>query len=331
LALHSLKVLPSFNGRSELILADIAQARHQFSRAIQIADHVLHDRYAHASPVQAYTLIVTSQLALGEVQAANRSADRLVDMFPNVSTHTLRALVMIAQGRSSEALHDFKRALELETFGDARESAWLRTMMARFYFKQGKLEEASDLLKEALRISPADHLALGLLAEVKLRQDKPNEAITHFEEAFSSSKQIIYLVGQVRAKAQAGDTPGAQELSEQVEKMIRKELANPKGYAHRTELVRLLLDRGGPRDNEEALQLTQAEAGLRRNSETLFYLAKAQSKNGRIVEARETIREVLRTGVQDSEYFDLAANIYDRLKDASEAKYYFEKSAELKS
>jgi tetratricopeptide (TPR) repeat protein len=343
LAGKSYKEVQFYNDGAKVVLADIAQARHEFKTAIALSREIIASKYSRRQgKLGALSVLVTSYLATGDLKNASSAADLLVDLYPSVGSYDLHALVMTAQGRDEEALYDFKSAFAHESFGDYAESSRLRCYWGRFSMKHGQYERADGLFKEALRIVPNDPMALNLLGELELREKKYHEAESHFIEAFSASKQMVFLLGEIQAKRLAGETAEADDLNHQVEKLIRSELNRPRSYAHRLELVRLLLDRGDQAEPQvpqaslaplanETIELAQQELKGRQSAETLFYLAKSYARAGDWDQARKTVRLLLDTGVHDPEYFGLAESIERSLKNPAKAKFYLDRQHELDS
>jgi tetratricopeptide (TPR) repeat protein len=324
LAKKSYSEVQFFNDGAKVVLSDIAQARHDFKTAIRLSNEIIKSPYTRRQgKLGALSVLTTAYLATGDLKNASRSADLLVDLYPSVGSYDLHALVMTAQGRDDEALYDFKSAFDHEAFGDYAESARLRSYWGRFYMKHGQYDRAEGLFKEALRIVPNDPMALNLLGELEIREKKYHLAESHFIEAFSASKQMLFLLGQIQAKRLGGNTAEASDLDHQVEKLIRNELAQPQSYAHRTELVRLLLDRGDPNESNEAIQLARQELLNRQNAETLFYLAKSYAAARDWTQAQSVMRSVLATGAKDPEYFRLAGSIERSLNNPKKAEFYF--------
>lgn len=323
MAKKSLTTLSFQNQSAKVVLADIAQAHHDFEGSIRISQEILADKTARrGAKIQADSILATSYLAMGNLHQASFYADALMDLSPSMSSLILHALVMTAQGREDEALFDYQTAFTTEQFGDVVNATRLRAFWGRYYLKLGNYKSAEDLIRESLRISPEDPQALGLLGELDLKTKKYEQAKKDFSHAFSASKQIIYLYGQVRAMDLANDAGGASEMRNQVEKIIRTELEQPKNYAHKTELIRLLLDRGNAADVSQALVLAEEEIKLRQSAEASYLLSRAYLANGMLSKAQASIREVLGTGVRDSEYFELASQVAARAKDAPLSAFY---------
>ena len=322
MAKKSESILRFFNDGAKLIQADVAQAKHNFRQAIQIGDAILKDKYSRGgSKIDSLAIMITSDLALGDLSQASVLADRLVDLRPAMGSYVLRALVMTATGRNLDALNDFQIAYKKEAFGDPVESTFFRTMWGKYYMKLGHYAEARDLLNEATRILPSDHLALGVLGDLDLKEGRGPDAEIHFSEAFTRSKQMVYLLGEANAKSLTGDQSGATEIQNEAEKILRSEIKYS-GYGHRSELVRLLLGRQKAEDFPEALKLAKEEVELRGNSEMHELCAWALGENGHWVEAREEIQKALRTGIQDPEVFSRAHWIEDHVGNPAQSAFY---------
>jgi len=320
-ARRSLANLPFNNTGAILILARIAEARHDFPEALRLAAQA-------PGKEDALALAVTSHLAMGAVEDAAAEADRLVARSPTLGAYTLRGLVHEARGRDEEAMADFRLALAAEEPGEAGGSAAARAYLGRLHYRRGRLEEARTLYREALRILPQHPLSLINLAELELREGRYAAAERHLAEIVTiteASPNIFdhaVLRGLARAKALAGDTGGAAGLWDEAERRLRRDVAAGT-FGHRRELARLLLERGRPADGPEALALMQAEAKSRRDADTLDILGWALSRAGRWTEARAVMWEALGRGIRDAGMFYRAGLIEQALGDRDAADRFF--------
>jgi len=308
-ARRSLERLPVCNAAAPLALARAAQMRHDFDRSIQLCDQVLREKPQESG---AWALKATALLGLGRLEEALVAADVLVDRVPLTEHLALRAVILASRGEEREALHDFRKAWSVEEPGDPEGSAWLRAMWARLSLQRGRLEEAEDLLQEALRIRPFHGLALGLLGDLDRERGDLDAADRHYAAAYQSTGDPVFLAR--RARVRSGSA--ARELRSAAEKALRE------APGHRIQLARVLLELGTPESASEALSIAEAELGKRRNAETLDVLARARLAAGRLPEARQAVREALRTGIRDASLYQLAAEIETRLGSASRAEMY---------
>lgn len=314
-AQQSLAKLSFHNDGAIMALARVATARHDFAEAIRLVKQV-------QKTEDTFAVMVTANLATGEVAEANRAAEVLVSQNPDLGSLTLRALVRVARGQDREAIQDFQQALAAEEPEETASSVWARTLLGRLYFKRGQLKLAQQLYQEALRVLPQYPPALLNLAELEIRRGDYDAAQRYYSQFFLTSQRSptvydhIVLRGMARLKELQGDRTGAREWRDKAEVRLRQDLAS---FGHRRELARLLLERGRSEDVAEALSLMQAEVQIRRDAETLDTLAWALSRAGRWREAKQAIQEALRSGIRDPALFDRAGTIEQALGHQSQA------------
>ncbi|MEO0827411.1 MAG: tetratricopeptide repeat protein [Cyanobacteria bacterium J06642_9] len=313
-AQQSLTKLPFDNDGAVLVLARIAEAKHDFAEANRLAEQ--------ASGPEALAIIVTSKLAIGQVEAADAAANTLVDLNPSLGSLTLRALTRSARGDQDGALRDFQQAIAAEELSEPRGSAWTRTLLGRVYFQQGNSALASQLYREALQIVPDYPLAQLYLAELETR-------LGHYRTAQQYYLQVndpVALHGIARIQALQGKAADAPW--ETAETALRQHI-DENALGHRRDLAHLLLERGNTEDVPEAIALMQAEANNRRDAKTLDLLAWSLSRAGRWQEAQQIIQEALASGIQDAGIFYRAGVIETALNRASQANRYFRLAQEI--
>ena len=313
LAHRSLAILRTPNP-SLLVLAKVANARHEFGRAVELAREAL----AQKRSASAYSIIATAQLATGDLVAAGDAAERALAIAPDSGTYLLSALVMQAQGRDAEAGYAFTRAAALEEHGAPAESARLRALWGRFLMRRGDLSGARLLFDEALRIAPELPLAVSLKGELALRTGKLRDAKQLFDRAFAASHQLRYLMDEARAIDLAGDDAGP--LRRQIESLLRRE-----GAGHRLELVELLLDTNKP---TEALALAREEVAARPSVDARIQLARALARSGATDDALAQVRAALATGAREAQLYQLAAQL-EQTRNTTRAALYAREAREL--
>jgi Tfp pilus assembly protein PilF len=319
LAKQSLALLAEPNNAT-LVLAKIASARHEFREAIELAKPL-----ARRSN-DAQILLATASLAIGDLAAAAEAAEAAATQRPSTSSYLMRALVMEAQGRDAEARYDFARAIAVEAYGDATESARARVLWGRFLLRRGDVASASVLFDAALKIRKPFPLATAYKGEAALRTGHPKQARALFEQAFVDGRELRYLMDQVRATAIAGDD--AEPLRTQAERLIRNELAQH-GVGHRLDLVEVLVDRGRPVDLDEAIALATEEVARRPSADVRFQLARAQAAAGHLVDAQREIRAALALGTRDARLYELAARVETASGNAQRGAFYAKEALQL--
>ena len=313
-ARRSLAILPFPNGAT-LTLAKVANAKHDFREAIRLASEFA----THKSSAGAKVIVASAHLALGQLGEAAAAAEAAVALKPDSSTYLMRALVLQAQGRDAEATFDFSRCVALDSPDDPQGAARSRVLWGRFLLRRGEYSGAGALFDEALRIVPEHPLALAHRAELALRTGDAAGARTGFERAFAASRQVRYMIDLARAQELAGDAVAAERSRDQVEKLVRGELATH-GVGHKLDLVEVLTDRGKPADLTEAVALATQELEHRPSADTRFQLARALYRSGARDQAAVQIRAALATGVRDARLYELASRVEDGPRQALYAR-----------
>ncbi|MCU0545498.1 MAG: hypothetical protein MUE44_25565 [Oscillatoriaceae cyanobacterium Prado104] len=327
-AQRSIADLPFNNQGALLVLARIAEAKHDFPTALRFAKQVGFDNE------DAIALSVTSHLATGNLSEANKSAEALVNRIPNLGSLTLRALVREAQGRDAEVLEDFRQAMAAEEPGEVAGSARARSLLGRFYARRGQLQQAKALFLEALRLVPRYPLALIYLGDLAARSGNYREAEGYYSKvsayAGGAATAFNFAIdrGMARVKELQGDAIAADRLRDKAEAGLRQELAAG-GFGHRRDLASLLLERGRSRDVAEALALMQEEVKVRKDAATLDTLAWALAAAGKWQEADRAIAQVVRSGFRDAGMFYRAGAIARTLGKDAESRAYLQKAKEI--
>lgn len=318
-AQRSLASLPFQNSGALLVLAKVAEARHEFGEATRLA--------RRAGGSDGLAIVVTSMLATGRVDEASKVAELLVRTYPGLGSYTLRALAAMSQSRDDAAVADLNRAIASEEPGEVGSSAWARTLLGRLHYQRGRLTEARTLYLETLRILPQYPLALLNLAELEMRLREYRKAEDHLTQVVNITRASpnVYdhavLRGLARVKELQRDHSAAARFWDEAEARLRQDVTSGQ-FGHRRELARLLLERGRREDVDDALRLIRMEVQVRRDAETLYVLAWALSEEGRSLEAREAMREALRWGVRDAKLFYRAAQIEEALGRRAQALTY---------
>jgi tetratricopeptide (TPR) repeat protein len=345
-AKESLSLLSFHNNGAILTLARTAQARHDFTKALDLANQVLK---SEPNNEDALAVLVTANVAQGKLEDGKKAADQLVNKIPSQGSFTLLALVLTAQGKEKEALDTFKYALSAEEPGEIGTSAWTRTLLGQFYYKRGQIKEAEEVYKEALKILPKYQLALVHLGELETRKGDYRAALNYFDKVrvYSPDSSTIFdhavLRGKAKLKKLQGNSGEAIALYQQAETLLRQENSgnsignnlsknnpnNSASFGHRRELARLLLERGNGNDIPEAVSLMETEVTIRRDAQTLDTYAWALLGVGKNQEAKKIIGEAIALGTKDATIFHRAAMIENSLGNQTQMVTYQKLAKEI--
>jgi tetratricopeptide (TPR) repeat protein len=324
---QSLVRLSIDNHGATLVLAKVAAAKHEFTQTLSLLKQV-------PPQAESLSLSTTTYLALGNVTKARQTVDILVQRMPTLNNLTLKALVEITQGQDAAALRDFQAAIAAEEPEEAGSSAWVRTLLGRFYYKRGQLQQAEELYQSALQILPKYPPALLNMAELSVRrwqadptQQHQQRAIELYDRFFLTNQQNptvhdhIALRGLMRVQRLQGKTSQANQTWERAVSRLRSDLS---GFGHRRELAQLLLEWGQRADRVEALALMQAELKIRQDPETWDTLAAAYVQMGQLEAAQTAIEAALKSGIRDPGLFDRAAVIAQARGQSAQVQKYRE-------
>lgn len=327
-AKRSLANLPTFNNGALLVLAEIAEARHDFKEAIRLANQVLDYQAGNEG---ASSILITANLAQGNLSEAQVVIDELMKRIPSAGTLSLRALVEITQGNDEAAQQDFEAAIRLEEPGDAYGSAWLRTQLGRLHARHGRVKEAEALYREALRIASDYALAQLSLADLEVKMGDYKTARNLYQDVLDRAKDSstvfdhVALQGLWKVSRLQNNEVGASEVWTKAETIIRQDVYSS-SFGHPRELARLLLERGDEKDLPEAFSLLQTELSNRRDPVTLELTAWAFMRMGQHQDAQTMIQEAIAQGFQDAGIYYRAGVIEENLGNADKVQEYFDQA-----
>lgn len=323
-AQQSLQKLPFNNEGAQIVQAKVAEARHDFDRAIALANQVLTTQ-PYSEPAQ--SILITAYLGKGNLAEAQIIANTLVQQVPTLGALTLRGLVNVAQGKDAAAIQDFVTALNSEEPQEAGSSAWTRTLMGRFYASRGDYQTARQLYQEALEILPRYPLTLVHTAHLETRQGHYRSAKRLYSKVFSSPDypnvwDHVALQGMAQVADLQGNHSEAQTLWQQAEDQFRQH-EDLDTFGHRRALAQLLLARGDQGDLSEALALMAADLETRQDAETLDTYAWALMRSGRWQDAQQALQQTVEQGTRNAVIFYRAALIEQQLGNKATAQQYF--------
>lgn len=261
---------------------------HRFTEAKQLSQSLLETR--PDSPM-ALGSLSDALLELGEHEAAESAAMRMLDLKPNLPSYSRSSYLRWLRG-DLEAARELAR-LAIDAGTDPREPearAWAIVQAALLFWHGGDTEGADAGFSEALRGIPDYPPALVGRARVLLATGAPNAAVDLLERARSKSPLVetTWLLGQ--AKQLAGDAAGAERAYLDAER---------EGRLHDPRALSLMLSTLN-RNTNGALLLAERERRTRGDIYTDDALAFALYRAGRYAEARAAIARARRLGTPDA-------------------------------
>jgi tetratricopeptide (TPR) repeat protein len=275
-----------------------------------------------------YGLLTDANVELGNYNDAETSAQWMLNLRPGnrpalIRTARLRELF----GDEEGAYEVMDLAYQSTPPTETDERASILTEMGHLRFASGNLDGAEKLLLQALAASPNYSDALGRLAQVRMAQKRPGEAVVLLEQRYQAAPRPRNLYELAEALQAAGRNAEARKAFVEFETRALRE-SGKKDNSNR-ELVFYYADHA--HRPAQALKLAGQEYAWRHDVHTLDAYAWALHVNGQDREARKQIETALAVGVRDGKLFLHAGVIALKSGDRAAAERYLKQSAELNS
>ncbi|MBT9584397.1 tetratricopeptide repeat protein [bacterium] len=299
LARSALKLKPRNPKGAHMVLASLAEARHDFADSFTIARSI-HEQ--DAGDFDARAMMSNSLMELGRLPEALVLSTALVQDMPGTASALQAARVLIASGRDAQARPLIEAAIRQEQPQENKASARLRSLLGETELRHGNLEEAEKLLQASLEASPENPQTWEILARLKLRQGQGAEAEKLYLAAFAKTQHPLLLREVAMIKLARGEEAESGVILEQAETLLKPEVARG-SYGHARDLARVYLDLKRPR---EALKLLQQEEKQRQDWRLYelkaIALDRCKDRDG----ALQALKKALASGIQEPSLYQRA-------------------------
>jgi tetratricopeptide (TPR) repeat protein len=288
------------NFESLKLKAWVLLGKHEFAQALELAKE-LNRRVPDDATV--YGLLTDAHVELGNYQEAEEAAQWML----NLGRASIPGLTRAAYLR--EIFGDVEGALELMTTAFSRISAtetqdraWTLSQIGHLLTLSGKLDQAAEVLGEALKLYPDYHYALANLAKVRARQELYQEAVPLLRRRYEVAPHPENLFELGAALHRAGKV---EEASKAFIDFEQAAVAESKSWDNANrELVAYYADYA--KKPESALRIAKLEISRRKDVATLDAYAWALYRSGKDTEAREAIKTALAVGTVDRKILEHA-------------------------
>jgi putative PEP-CTERM system TPR-repeat lipoprotein len=261
--------------------------------------------------------LVQVNLARNDLAAAEATATRLAELAPQAAlTAYSRGLVEYHRGNFDEAAAQIQPLVSA-----APETAPFRTLLGAIHLARGNFGQAEQQFQAVLARSPRDPAAIKLLAETRLRQQRPDAALAALravEDVAAEDAEIGFLRGL--ASLQTGNTQEGLIYLEQAAAL------DPGNELLKLELARAYLAAGRDADASKLMEDTfgggaaRLEAGLLR----LFAAIRSSTPD----DGRAAATELLTEFPDDPRALLGAASYFQLQGENQRARELFEQAAE---
>ena len=309
------------NYEARRLRSEIGLERHQFAEVAELSRQMI-----AAAPYDAWNwgTLGDALMELGRYDEAADAYQKMVTLRPNQSSYNRASYYRWVMGDAKGAIAIMQQAIA--SGSPAMENtAWCLVDLGNLYFKTGRLAEAEQAYRSALQAFDGYYPAFAGLGRVQATQGKLDDAIENYQRAQSAVPMPEYAEALADLYERTGKKAEARrqlDLIDVVDKMAR---ANNEKTNRNLALVFADQDRNLAR----ALELAQAETGVRGDVYTHDALAWALYKNGRPEEAERAARTALQFGTQEPAFYYHAGLIAAALHKKDEAVKYLERALEL--
>jgi tetratricopeptide (TPR) repeat protein len=288
----------------------ILLGKHEFARAYdaavalnkQVPDDVL-----------VYGFVADASVELGKYKEAEDAVQWMLDMRPaNLSGLTRAAYLRELFGDVDGAIDLFNASYSRMLPSEVEDRAWMLSQIGHLYLSIGQEREAEAALQMALQLYPRYHYALGYLAQVKLAQSKPEDAVALLRDLVAELPHAENVYALAEALERAGHAADAKRAFADFE---QKALAESAAHDNANrELIAYYVEHAGKPG--EALRIAEQEYAWRQDLFTRETYAWALAANHRYADAQKQMDEALAVGIRHADIFYragvIAAGQHDR-------------------
>jgi len=295
--------------------------RHEFSKALETATAL---NKMVPDDVAVYGYLVDASVELGNYKDAVTAAQWMLDIRPgNVPGLARAAYLRELHGNLSGALELMQMAYESTPPSESEDRAWLLSQMAHLELVSGEVSKAEAYASGALAVFPDYHQALAALAQVRIAQERYQDAVTLLAKRYHAAPRAENLYWLAEAQSLAGQRDDALASFGEFERQSLAESALDDNSNR--ELVLYYADRAG--EPVKALEVARRELERRHDVFTLDSYAWALAANGDYQAADAQIQKALAFGGKDPKVLFHAGAIALDLQQTGKAEAYLKDAA----
>lgn len=293
--------------------------RHQFREALGYAEEAVQTM---PSDVDARGILFDTQLALGQVDKAERIVTRMVEELPGFASYTRLTAFRAYKGDLPGAIASMEKAVAAAEGRKlpAGTRAWAEVRLGSLLVEHCQAEQGRAAYGRALAIVPNYYFALEHIAELEAAQGRIQEAAGIYEKLLRTLPDPNYRVALAELYDALGQAQKAREQRALAAADWQKKIAAGAQSEFRPYAM-LLWDEN---KTAEALQLAQKDWAIRQDTFAADTLAYAHFRNGHLPEARRFMEQALGSGARETGVLLHAAEIFSAVGETDRARTLLE-------
>ena len=303
---RSFKIAPN-NFEALKVQAWLLLGRHEFAKALEAAT-ALNQRVP--DDITVYGYLADANAELGNYADAVKAAQWMLNLRPgNIAGLTRAAYLRELHGDLSGAMQLMHMAYDSTPFQEAEDRAWLLTQIAHLQLLSGNLTEAENYATGALGLFPNYHYALGTLAQIRMAQNRYDDAVALLEKRYAAAPHAENLFALAEALDRGGRQDDAAKAFAEFEQKSLKESGITDNSNH--ELIAYYVDYA--HQPVKALEIAKLELTRRHDAFTLDAYAWSLAASGDYAQANAEMQKALAFGVKDPKVLHHASEIAQHL------------------
>jgi tetratricopeptide (TPR) repeat protein len=309
------------NYEAARLRTEIALERHEFKLAAEYSKDLT--EWA-ANDSWNWGTLGDAWIEIGDYDKAAGAYQKMVNLHPDLASYNRAAYFRFINNDVDNAVKIMKLAISSGS-ASAENTAWCEVELGKMYLKTGKVADAEQAFRGALRYFPNYHTALAGLAQSRAAQNDWKGAIESMRLAQQSTPFPDYAAALFDYYTAAGQTAEAQKQKETIEIIDRLGQAGKEKANRNLALIYADHDWNVAR----ALELAQNELEVRGDIYTYDALAWALYKNKRYQEAGDAMQKAMRFQTPEPMFFYHAGLIDTALGKKDEAREMLKKALGL--
>jgi tetratricopeptide (TPR) repeat protein len=274
--------------------------RHEFAQARETAIAL-----SRRTPddVTVYGYLADANAELGNYQEAVDAVQWMLNLRAgNIPGLTRAAYLRELHGDFDGAIELMQSAYDSTPFQELEDRVWLLTQIAHLQLASGHISEAESFASGALGVFPGYHYSLGVLGQVRMAQERYDEAVSFFQKRYAAAPHAENLFALAEALDHAGRRAEAARAFAEFEQRALAESQGADNANH--ELVAYYTDYA--HKPEAARRIAESELARRHDAFTLDAYAWSWAAAGDYGRAGSEMRKALAFGLKDPKVLDHA-------------------------